>query len=209
MMWICRVVLGILYEGCPECSQPFWISREPVTWPWCNLAANQRKPYCASVNSHCPGASQSAVRRRWLNLCIVGPSHSQWPSEQIRFITTMRLPILQLSCRLFFGKASHHPGLSAPLHLRFGSLRLLAFRKAKIAIEREVICEWDCHTVHKLSQRRLTADWLAPRESYCSRMHSKVSSDWLPSYVKATRPVLAIFKMAGYFPDSPRTGHIQ
>jgi len=34
-------------------------------------------------------------------------------------------------------------------------------------------------------------------------MHSKVSSDWLPSYIKATRPVLEILKMAGYFPDSP------
>ena len=55
-------------------------------------------------------------------------------------------------------------------------------------------CECDGHTVHKFSQRRLTADWLAPRESDCSRMHSKVSSDWLPSYIKATRPVLEIFK---------------
>jgi len=35
-------------------------------------------------------------------------------------------------------------------------------------------------------------------------MNSKVSSDWLPSYIRATRPVLEIFKMAGYFPDSPR-----
>jgi len=35
-------------------------------------------------------------------------------------------------------------------------------------------------------------------------MHSKVSSDWLPSYIKATRPVLEIFKMAGYTPDSPQ-----
>jgi hypothetical protein len=34
-------------------------------------------------------------------------------------------------------------------------------------------------------------------------MNSKVSSDWLPSYIKAKRPVLEIFKMAGYFPDSP------
>jgi hypothetical protein len=65
-------------------------------------------------------------------------------------------------------------------------------------------CERDGHTVHKLSQRRLTADWLAPRESDSSRMHSKVSSDWLPSYIKATRPVLEIFKMAEYFLDSPR-----
>jgi hypothetical protein len=33
-------------------------------------------------------------------------------------------------------------------------------------------------------------------------MHSKVSSDWLPSYLKTTRPVLEIFKMSVYFPDS-------
>jgi len=30
----------------------------------------------------------------------------------------------------------------------------------------------------------------------CSRMRGKVSSDWLPSYIKATLPVLEIFKMA-------------
>jgi len=36
-------------------------------------------------------------------------------------------------------------------------------------------------------------------------MHSKVSSDWLPRYTKVTRTVLDIFKMAGYFPDRPRT----
>jgi len=65
-------------------------------------------------------------------------------------------------------------------------------------------CEWNGHTVHKLSQRHLTADLLAPRESDCSRMHSKVSSDLLPSYIKATRPVLGIFKMAEYFRDSHR-----
>ena len=65
-------------------------------------------------------------------------------------------------------------------------------------------CDCDGHTVHKLSQQRLTADWLASRESECSRMRSKVSSDCLPSYVKATRPVLEIFKTFGYFLDSPR-----
>jgi len=66
-------------------------------------------------------------------------------------------------------------------------------------------CECDGHTVHKLSQRLLTADWLAPRESDCSRMYSKVSSDWVPSYIKAMRSILEIFKMAGHFPDNPRT----
>jgi hypothetical protein len=34
----------------------------------------------------------------------------------------------------------------------------LTFSKAKIAVEREDICECDGHTVHKLSKRRLTAD---------------------------------------------------
>ena len=63
-------------------------------------------------------------------------------------------------------------------------------------------CECDSHTVHKLSQRRLPADLLALRESDVSRMGSKVSTELLPGYIKATRPVLEIFKMAGYFPDS-------
>jgi len=36
-------------------------------------------------------------------------------------------------------------------------------------------------------------------------MRSKVSFGWLPSYIKATRPVLEIFQMAGYFVDSPLT----
>jgi hypothetical protein len=57
----------------------------------------------------------------------------------------------------FEGKASHHPGLSAALQPKFGSLRLLVFPKAKIAFERDEICERDRHTVHKLSQWRLTA----------------------------------------------------
>jgi hypothetical protein len=34
-------------------------------------------------------------------------------------------------------------------------------------------------------------------------MRSKISSDCPPSYIKAMLPVLEIFKMAGYFPDSP------
>ena len=58
----------------------------------------------------------------------------------------------------FFGKASHHPGRSATLLPRFGSLRLLAFPEAEIAVETEEICECLGHTEHKLSQRRLTAD---------------------------------------------------
>jgi hypothetical protein len=118
----------------------------------------------------------------------------------------MSLPILQLSCRLFVWQNTVSSMSVRPLQPKFGSLRLLAFPKTKIAVEMEEICKYYGHTVHKrLSQGRLTADWLDPRESNCSRMHSKVSSDWLSSYIKATRPVLEIFKMAGCFPDSPRT----
>jgi hypothetical protein len=62
-------------------------------------------------------------------------------------------------------------------------------------------------TQYTSCHRRLTADWLAPRENDFSSMRSKVSSDWLPSYIKATRPVLEIFKMAGYFPYGPRMPH--
>ena len=130
------------------------------------------------------------------------------------YITTLRLPIVQLSFWPFFwggGKTSHHARLSAPYSPDLAPYDFRLFPKANIAVEREEICECDGHTLHKLSRRRLTADWLAPRESDCSRMRSKVSSDWLPSYIKTTRPVLEIFKMAGYFPDGPRmmeTGHV-
>ena len=59
--------------------------------------------------------------------------------------------------KVFCDKASYHPGLSAPLQRRFGSQRLLSFPKPKIAIGRKGICEYDRHTVCKLSQQRLTA----------------------------------------------------
>ena len=50
------------HEGSPESIRPFWVSREPVAWPWCTLAASQRRPYCTPVNSHCP---VGLVSRQW------------------------------------------------------------------------------------------------------------------------------------------------
>jgi hypothetical protein len=81
-------------------------------------------------------------------------------------------------------------------------------RMGRLAVVMKLICslgdcESDSRTVRQLGQWRLTADWLAPRENDCSQMRSKVFSDWLPSYIKATRPVLEIFNTAGYFRDSP------
>jgi len=104
----------------------------------------------------------------------------------------------------FFGKTWHHPGLPTPLQPRFGSLWVLFFSKANVAVDTEEICECDSHTVHKLSQWCFTADWLAPQESDCLWVHIKVSSDWLPSYIKAMWLVLEILKMGRYFPNRPR-----
>jgi len=42
--------------------QPFWISREPVAWHWCNLVASQRRPHCGSLTSHSP---VGLVSRQW------------------------------------------------------------------------------------------------------------------------------------------------
>ena len=105
----------------------------------------------------------------------------------------------------FFWQNIATPGSVSTPTARFGSLRLLGFPQAKIAVESEDICECDGHKVHKLSQWRLTADCLAPWEGDCSQMDSKVSCDWLPNYIGATRPALEIFKMAEYFPDIPRS----
>jgi len=175
-------------------------------WPWCNLATYQtERPYCVSVNSHSP----------------VGLVSWQWDAVDwacvlcdrcIHFDTASRSANLHQCARPFYSshtgfywQTSHHPGLSAPLKPRFVSLRLLVFPEAKIAVEREEVCECDGHTVHKLSQQCFIAEWLAPRDSDCSRIHNNVSSDWLPSYIKATWPVLEIFKMGEYFLDRPHT----
>jgi hypothetical protein len=166
------------------------------------LGSQSETLLCIREQSLSRGASQSAVRCRWLSLCTVWSSHSQWPSEQISFITTMRLPILQLSCSLFW-QSIIPPKFVRPTTAQIWFPATSGFSEAKIAVEREEFCKSNGHRIHKLSQRRLTADCLVQRKSDCTRKHNKVSSDWLPSYIKATRPVLDIFKMDGYFPDSP------
>jgi len=190
-------------------SSPFWIHRQLDAWPWCNLAASQRRPYCTSVNSHPP---VGLVSRQWdaFDWASVLCDRHIHNDRASRSASSQQCAYTLYSSRAgFFGKASHHPSLSATLQPRFCSLRLLAFPKTKIPVEREEICECDGHTVHKLSQRRLTANWLAPQASDCSRMHSKVSSDWLPSYIKSTPTIIEIFKMAEFFPRSPCTHEFQ
>jgi hypothetical protein len=121
------------HEGCPESIQPFWISLEPIVWPWCNFATSQRRPYCASVNSH---SSMGLVSRQWDAFhwaCVTRDRRIH--NDRARRSASLR----QCACPLYShvqafgggGKALHHPGLSAPLQPIFGSLRLLAFPKLK------------------------------------------------------------------------------
>ena len=144
------------------------------------------------------------MRCRWLSLCTVWPSHSQ--------ISSLSPAILAL----VKARSRREPNLDCSGADRSGWCYALqkrkslheGFRMGRCIVMMKLICslghcECDGHTAQKLSQRRLTADWLAPWESDCSRMRSKVSSDWLPSYIKATGPVIEIFKMSGYFTDGP------
>jgi hypothetical protein len=192
----------LFYEGCPVSIQPFWISRLLFVWPWWILAASQMRPYCASMNSHSP---MGLVSWQWDSVdwaCVMCDRriHNDWASRT----ASSR----QCACP-FCNSRAGFSGAKIPSRKSLSTLTaqmwLPATSKAKIAFASKEICYYDDHTVHKLSQRRLTANWLALWESDCSPMHSKVSSDWLPSYIKVTPTVLEIFKMARYFPDSPRT----
>jgi hypothetical protein len=143
------------------------------------------------------------VRCRWIRLCSVCPSHSH-----LSFLSKAILALRKARSRREPNPGSRVPdrpewcdALPESLHESCRMDRRIVVMKLICSLGH---CECDSHTVHKLSQRRLTADWLSPRESDYSRMHIKVSSDWMLSYIKTTLPVLEIFKMAGYFPDSPR-----
>jgi hypothetical protein len=159
------------------------IRRDPTVQPW-TLSR---------------GASQSAVRSRSLSLCTVWPSHfttTEWAAQ----LHHNNAPAHSIALMQAF-LAKHHitQVYQVCLQPRFCTLWLNAFPKAKITIERMGICESNSHTLHKLSQRRLTADRRVSQGSDCSKMPSKVSSDWLSSYIKVIWPVLEIFKMARYF----------
>jgi hypothetical protein len=119
------------------------------------------------------GASQSAVRRRWLSLCTVWSSSGlvsrQWDTVDWAFLLCMIVALRMTE------RADQLPHDSAPAHSKslvqdflakhritqvcqpnleagYGLLRILAFLKTKIAVENKEICECDGHTVHKLSQ---------------------------------------------------------
>jgi hypothetical protein len=150
-------------------------------WPWCNLAASQRRLYCGSVNSHSP---VGLVSRQWDAVdwsCVLCDRNIH--SDRVsRSASSHQCACPLYSSRVGFFLAKHHINqvCQPPYSPDLAPCNFWFFPELKIPIEREVICECDGHKVHKLSQQRLTAEWLAPRDSDCSWMRSKVSSEWLP-----------------------------
>ena len=161
-----------------------------MAWPWCTLAASQRRPYWHPRTVILPWG-QTVGSETSLAEFVYGVTVTFKMTEPADQRICLNAPAhSKVLVQAFFGKTSLHPGLSAPLQPRFGSLRRMVFLKAKnrrwkwgdLWMQRS-------HNTQAQSQRHLTADWLAPRESDCSRMRSNVFSNWLPSYFKATRPV--------------------
>ena len=66
----------------------------------------------------------------------------------------------------FFGETSNHPGDSAPLQPRFGTLRLLAFPKTKVIFEKEEISDhqWDSGKYNKAA----AGNWGPTCASHCA-----------------------------------------
>ena len=82
------------------------------------------------------GASQSAVRHHWLSLYTVWPSHSRWPSDQISFIKTMCLPILQLLCSIFWQSITSPKSVSHRYSPDLAPCNFWLFSKLKSPLKR-------------------------------------------------------------------------
>jgi hypothetical protein len=183
-------------EGCLES----WTSLEPVAWPWCNFAASRRRPYCTSVKSLSP---VGLISRQWDAVdwaCVLCDRRIHKSPFQRRFYLWKKPKVAGSQIWALWALTGLSDVMICPksLHESCRMGRHIVLIKLICSLGH---CECDGHTVDKLSQRLLTADWLVPRESDCSQMDSKVFSDWLPSYIKAKRPVLEIFKR----PDTFRT----
>ena len=152
------------------------------------------------------GASQSAVRRRWLSFCTMWSSHSQISSLSKAILalgkTRSRMEP-HMGCR---GVDRPEwcdvlpPQKKKSLH---ESCRMGRRIDADSLICSLGHCECDGHTEHTLSQRCLPADLLAPRESDCSRMRSKFSSDWLQCYIRSSDRFLKYSKYSGQTSYAP------
>ena len=104
-----------------------------------------------------------------------------------------------------FGETSNHPGNSAPLQPRFGSLRLLTFPTIKITFEREGVsdCRWDSGKY----DRAADGDW----ENSVRSQSAYFEGDWgviilctmfLVSCIFFNKGLHFLYYMAGYLLDN-------
>ena len=121
----------VLYKGCPESIQPFWISREPVVWQWGNVTAGQRRPYCASVNSHSP---VGLVSWQWDAVdwtCVLCDRHIHNDLASRSASSRQCAYPFYSYVQVFVCKASHHPVLSAPYSPDLAPCDFCLFSKLK------------------------------------------------------------------------------
>jgi hypothetical protein len=139
-------------EGCLESIQPFGIYGEPVKWPWCNLAASQRRLYCASVNR---GSPVGLVSWQWDAVnwaCVMcGRRNHKSPQYRRRFLAlgkarSSREP--NLGCRGADRPARCDALPKKILHKNCRMGRCIVVMKLICSL---CHCECDGHTVHKLS----------------------------------------------------------
>ena len=141
----------------------------------CDLAAKESGLECACVNNdNFTVLVSGGGRRHWVTMCTVWSSHSKWLQWicikfRVKLEHSSKKTIWMIqkstaignwwlaassrqctrsciaSCAKLFGETSNHPGDSAPLQSRFGTLRILTFPKTKITFERQEIldCWWD------------------------------------------------------------------
>ena len=143
----------LVYRVCPEKFQPLLIQGEWFVQHPCNLAAKENglEYTCVNNDDFTVLVSRWGDRYHWMNMCTVGPSHSQWGSkaicikfclklehssaetiQMIQKVVTMATGDWQLHhdnapaqvspFMKFIGKTSTHPGDSAPLQPKFGTL---------------------------------------------------------------------------------------
>jgi len=139
------------YKGCPESIQPFWTSQDLIAWPRCNLAASQWRPYCTSMNSLSP---VGLVIRQWDTIdiaCVLCDRHIH--NDQASRSVSSR----QCTCKFcsfhaaFFGKASHHPGLSAPYSPDLAPCKFWPFPKLNQRWKGGDLWMWQSHSTHAQS----------------------------------------------------------
>jgi hypothetical protein len=171
--------LYLKYERCLENIQPFWISREPVTWPWCKLAASQRRAYCTSVNSHSTVGLVSRQRDAVDWACVLC-------DRRISHISSLSKAILTL------GKVAGSQILAVGVLTDLDDVTLCQKRlHDNCRMRRRIVlmklmcslchCECDGRTIQKVSQRRLTADWLDPRERGHATGSRDIQNGWILS----------------------------